>query len=79
MCGIWYGKREGRLYRNVPGGVTEAQYGKKAALAVNDFSLLENMYDPAWEMAPPANAVVFVDSHLSQRDNSIPAGEARGC
>ncbi|KAK7085110.1 alpha-amylase [Halocaridina rubra] len=57
------------------GGVTETQYGRKAASGVGNFSLLETMYEPSHQMIPPENAVVYTDSHLSQRSSSIPAGE----
>ena len=56
------------------GLVTEQQYGRQVAKGMDNFALLQTVYDPSLKMAPSDKALVFVDSHLSQRDTSIPSG-----
>ncbi|MCL4141012.1 UNVERIFIED_CONTAM: hypothetical protein GTU68_028959, partial [Idotea baltica] len=49
------------------GRVTEFRYSQKVAWGIEDFGLLEGVYDPGWGMADPDKAFVFVDNHDNQR------------
>ncbi|KAK3879151.1 hypothetical protein Pcinc_016259 [Petrolisthes cinctipes] len=53
------------------GAVTERRYGREVAAGMDDFTLLATLYD---HLTPSSSAVVFVDSHLSQRDTSLVVG-----
>ena len=47
----------------------EFRYSRRMAEGIMDYSLLYNLVDTAWNMAPTNRAFVFVDNHDSQRDN----------
>ncbi|XP_012935869.1 pancreatic alpha-amylase-like [Aplysia californica] len=49
------------------GYVTEFRYSQKVKEGANDLGRLAGVYDPGWGMAPPDQALVFVDNHDSQR------------
>ncbi|KAG7177939.1 Pancreatic alpha-amylase-like [Homarus americanus] len=49
------------------GRTTEFRFCTNVAAGVEDFALLEHVYDPNSSMAPPHKALVFVDNHQNQR------------
>ncbi|XP_069940254.1 alpha-amylase A-like isoform X4 [Cherax quadricarinatus] len=49
------------------GLTTEYRYSEKIAAGVDDFALLNYVYDSEEGMAPPYKALVFVDDHDNQR------------
>ncbi|XP_071515964.1 alpha-amylase-like isoform X2 [Panulirus ornatus] len=49
------------------GRITDFRYCQKVAWGVQDPAQLVGVYDPAWGMADPDKAFVFVDNHDTQR------------